>query len=125
MTATRSESQLSIDFERRVIHAPALRIVGMVRGSDPIESQGAAQKAVKHQTRLQQAILHLLATEGPATAKEIESRADMRSYGPSTVRRRFSELKELKLIRQVEVDGVGQRRDGCAVFDIAVPCETD
>lgn len=38
MTATRSESQISLDFERTVMAAPALRIVGMVRGNDPLES---------------------------------------------------------------------------------------
>ena len=119
MTAARSESQLSIDFERKVIAAPALRIVGMVRGSDPLESQGAAQTAREHQTAIQRTILTILASEGPQTAKELEGRIEFRSLGASSCRKRVSELRQAGLIKQVEIDGVGQRRDGCAIFDLA------
>ena len=119
MTATRSESQISLDFERTVIAAPALRLVGMVRGNDPLESQGAAAKARAHQSAIQRAILTILASEGAMTAKELECRIEFRSAGASSVRKRCSELRQANLIRQVTIDGVGQRRNGCAVMDIA------
>lgn len=106
-------------FEATVLATPTREVRGLVRGSDPIESQAAAVRAKAHQTRLQQAILHILASEGPQTAKEVECRAEMRAYGPSTVRRRFTELKEAGLIVQAEIEGRKQRREGCAVWEIA------
>ncbi len=118
MTAIKSESQLSIDFEQAVINTPTRLLRGSVRGSDPIESQGAAIRALEHQTWLQKELLHIIATEGPQTAKELESRASYRALGPSTVRKRLSELRHAGHIAQVEVDGEKQRREGCAVYEL-------
>lgn len=119
MSATKGAAQLDIDFERRVFAVPTHRIRGLVRGSDPLESQAGAVRALNHQTRLQQAILHIIATEGSQTAKEVEARVEMRGYGPSSVRKRFSELRAANRIVQVEIEGRKQRREGCAVWDLA------
>ena len=113
MTATRSESQISLDFERKVIHAPALRIVGMVRGSDPLESQAGAIKQLEGRSELQRKILWILAECGPLNAADVERRVEFRNLSPSTVRKRISELKQAGAIVQ------RGRKDGMAEWDIA------
>lgn len=125
VSATKTALQLDMSFEAKVFAVPTAKLRGLVRGSDPLESQAAAVGALAHQTRLQQAILGILACEGSQTAKEVEQRVEMRAYGASSCRKRFSELKAAGLIAQVVIDGWPQRREGCAVYDLApesMPC---
>lgn len=121
---TKPASQLDFEFVQRTINTPTRLLRGSVRGSDPIESQGAALRALDHQSWLQKELLHIIATEGPQTAKELESRARYRALGPSTVRKRLSELRHAGHIAQVEIDGEKQRREGCAVYDLAPKLST-
>lgn len=112
-------AQLAIDFERRVIDTPTREIRGMVRGADSLESQAAAVRVKEHQTWIQRTILHCLAVDGPATAKELEGRIEFRSCGPSSCRKRVSELRQAGLIRQLVIERRPQRREGCAVMELS------
>lgn len=108
----RGPQQIEIAFVAPVLETPTAEIRGMVRGDDSIESQRAAVNVKGHTTIIQAAILHAIATERPMNAREMETRKEFSGYGPSTVRKRMSELRLAG--RLVVVD----RRDGMAVLGI-------
>lgn len=98
-------------FAAPVLATPTRAIRGMVRGDASIESQRAAVDVLPKRTQLQEAILHVLATEGAMTRREIEAR--FHTSGVSTIQVRVSELKAQGRIVQVG------RREKMAVWDIA------
>ncbi len=113
VTAIKSESQLDIDFTAKVIAVPTRLLAGLVRGSDPIESQMGAVKQIEGRSALQRKILWILAECGPLNAADVERRVEFRNLSPSTVRKRISELKQAGEIVQ------RGRKDGMAEWDIA------
>ena len=105
-------------FSQPVLDTPTRSIVGMVRGNDPIECQAAAVR-VRHDCKwLRYRLMQILATQGPRTARDLESRAEFKAFGPSTVRKRISELRQAGKITQQG------REDGMAKWGIADNPET-
>jgi hypothetical protein len=100
-------------FAHTVIDTPTREIVGMVRGNDPIESQAAAVAVKPDCQWLRWRLLQILATQGIQTARDLESRAEFKAFGPSTVRKRISELRQAGKITQQG------REDGMAKWGIA------
>ena len=88
----KTAKQLDFEFTKKVLDTPTCLLRGSVRGSDPIESQGAAIRALEHPERgSRRSCCTSSRPKGPQTAKETESRASYRALGPSTVRKRLSE----------------------------------
>lgn len=110
---TKSARQLDLAFEQKVLDTPTRLLAGMVRGTDRLESQHAAVRQLEGRSALQQRLLHILATEGPLTDRELESRTEFRGYGPSSIRKRRSELFQAKLIVDCG------RRDKLTLWDLA------
>lgn len=101
-------------FEQEAFAVPTAKLRGMVRGSDPIESQVAAARVLRKVTATQQDILALLAVvDGPMTARELEQAPSFAHLGYSTVRKRICELKQMGRIVQ---DG---RKDGMGMWALA------
>ena len=84
--------QLSMAFERKVLETPVRLLVGLVRPSDPIESQRAAVDVLPHRTGLQSRILAALKLYGPMTDPELTALDTFEGCGESTVRTRRAEL---------------------------------
>lgn len=115
----KSGTQLDLAFVAKAFATPTRELRGMVRGTDKIESQAAAARAKAHTTAIQRTILSIIASEGALTAKELEGRIEFRGLGPSSVRKRVSELRQAgKLIQAVDSAGAPLRREGCAVMEI-------
>ena len=112
MSRPQTARQLDLAFAQKVLDTPTRLLAGMVRGSDRLESQYAAVRQLEGRTALQGRILLVLATEGPLTARELESRTEFRGYGFSTVRKRISELKQSGMVVQVG------RKDRMAQWDL-------
>ena len=74
-------------------------LTGMVRANNPETSLEAAQSVVRHRTALQVQILHMIQGH-PMTDEELERLPELRDYGPSTVRKRRSELYQEGLLRE-------------------------
>jgi len=110
----RNEQQMDLAFVDPVLATPTRLLRGLVRGSDPVESQAAAVRVLPKLTEIQRRILHLLATTpGGFTAKEMEGMNDFREYAANSVRKRTSELHQAGKIVQ------RGRREGCAVWIVA------
>lgn len=88
----RSATQIDLDCVAPVLATPVREILGMVRTTDPIESQRAAVDSLAHRTQLQQRILAILVAEGPQTDPQLALRNEFRGYGQSTLRSRRAEL---------------------------------
>lgn len=122
----RNAGQMDAAFVAPVLATPTGEIRGMVRGDDVIESQRAAADVKPHTTAIQRMILTIIASEGPHTAKQLESRTEFRGLAPSTVRKRVSELAKSTnpetgkpyLVQAHDPTGVPLREDGCAVWEI-------
>ena len=100
-------------FAQPVLDTPTRSIVGMVRGDDPIECQAAAVR-VRHDCKwIRWRILGILATEGPQTARALETRNEFRGFAENTIRRRITDLKQSHAVVQVG------REDGMAKWSIA------
>ncbi len=97
----RDLSQLSMAFDRSVLATPTRDLMGMVRGNSPIESQRAAVDVRPKLTAIQTQIVGLLTVYGPMTARELETHGAFDGLGPSTVRKRISELKQMGQVVQV------------------------
>lgn len=97
----RNADQIALDFVAPVIATPVREILGMVRTTDPIESQRAAVDSLAHRTDLQQRILRILATEGPQTDRQLAARNEFRGFGQSSVRSRRAELRDAGLVVKV------------------------
>lgn len=108
-----AEAKRDAEFVAPVLATPTRELQGMVRGEGSIESQRAAVDQLSGRAKLQARILEILASEGAQTDRELEERPEFADYGPSTVRKRRSELKQAG--RLVKIG----RRDGMAVWDVA------
>ena len=117
-TGVREALSLPDLFEQKVMATPTRLLRGMVRGTDPIESQASAVRIASDQKRLteiQTRIMHeLVSAPLGLTAKELEAMVWARGYGPSTVRKRCVELCQMGKIERTD-----DRREGCAVLRIA------
>lgn len=83
----------------------------MVRVPDHQTSIDAAKAILPCRTVLQQQIINALLVHGPMTDGELEGLRIFAAYGPSTVRKRRSELfHDGRIIR------TGDRRDGMNVW---------
>lgn len=100
-------------FDRETFATPTRKLRGMTRGHDALESQRAAADVLPKLTAIQTAVLNIIVSEGAKTARDLESRIEFRGLGPSTVRKRVSELKQLGKLVQVG------REDGMAKWDVA------
>lgn len=67
-------------------------LVGMVHRGDPHTSREAAEVIQKHQTELHAKVLEAFRMFGPMTDEQLEQLVEFRGYGPSTIRKRRSEL---------------------------------
>lgn len=103
-------------FAAIAVSQPTAAIRGMVHGTDPIESQVAACRALPGRTALQQRILATVAQHGPLTAVEIEKMPEYRDVGLYNVRRRCSDLRKAVPPQLVRVG----RRGTAALLDIAI-----
>lgn len=79
----------------------------MVRQGDHETSTAAAEKVVKFRNRLQESVLEAFRELGDMTDWTLENLDRFRTYGPSTIRKRRSELYQLGLLKAVGK----QRRD--------------
>ena len=113
MSRTKGAEQLDMAFERQVLETPTRLLRGLVRGADPLESQGGAVQQLEGRSELQRKILWILAECGPLNAADLERRVEFKYLSPSTVRKRISELKQAGAIVQVG------RKDGMATWDVA------
>lgn len=86
---------------------------GMVRNSNPETSVKAAVKVIAKQSKLHEAILSVLKSEGPLNDRELENRPEFWTYAPSTVRKRRTELYQAGL-----VESCGEK-DGLTVWRVA------
>lgn len=109
----RSEAQMDLDFVAPVLAAPTAEIRGMVRGEGSIESQRAAVDVKQDCAWIRWRLMQILVAEGPQTARALETRNEFRHFGPSTVRKRLTELKQAGQIAQVG------REDKMAVWSVA------
>jgi hypothetical protein len=80
---------------------PTATIAGMVRGSDSLTAQAAAVRVEPGLKALQSRIMEIIRADGPQTDRELEIRPEFSKYGPSTVRKRRSELSALRLLMPV------------------------
>lgn len=87
-------------------------LTGMVRHPDHDTSVAAAAKVFEFRSALQREIYDVLLT-GPATDGELEAMDRFAAYGPSTVRKRRSELFQAGLLRKT-----GARRGGMTIWEI-------
>lgn len=87
----------------------------MHRANDPQTSIDASETVARFKNDLQRDVYQALRTGGAMTDGELESLPQFAIYGPSTVRKRRSELKETGFV----VD-TGDRRDRMTVWRAVV-----
>ena len=85
---------------------PAPNLRGMVHGDDPYTSIEAALAVERRRTELHQRVLRAFSEHGPMTDGELEQLPEFAGYGPSTLRKRRSELSQ-----QHALVAVGERRN--------------
>ena len=85
-------------------HEPDLR--GMVHRDDPHTSVEAAVTIEVHRTELHERVLDAFVKYGPMTDAELEELPEFQHYGPSTIRKRRSEL-----FQQQQLVAIGERRN--------------
>jgi hypothetical protein len=85
----------------QAVSVPTATIAGMVRGSDSLTAQAAAVRVEPGLKALQSRIMEIIRADGPQTDRELEIRPEFSKYGPSTVRKRRSELSALRLLMPV------------------------
>lgn len=93
--------QLGMSFEQPVLETPVRLLLGLVRPSDPIESQRAAVDVLAHRTLVQAQILEVLSDKVPRTDPEIAACAIFANRGDSTVRSRRAELVAAGKVQRV------------------------
>ncbi len=72
-----------------------LSIKGMVHSDDPETSKIAAQKINECKSKLHVAVLNAFIEHGNMTDSQLENLPCFRQYGPSTIRKRRSELYQV------------------------------
>ena len=73
-----------------LLNRPDVR--GMTHRADPLTSRRAAERIAPKRTALHTRVLAAFATHGPMTDETLERLPDFAAYGPSTIRKRRSEL---------------------------------
>jgi len=67
-------------------------ITGMVHADDPYTSIAAATVIIQRRTELHEKVLQAFAAHGAMTDEQLETLPEFHDYGPSTIRKRRSEL---------------------------------
>lgn len=99
--------------EAAVAATPTRTLRGMVRGDDSVESQYAAVRQLPTRAQVSARLLAILDSEGPQTARELETRDEFGGFAPSSIRKRVSELYHAgELVK-------AGRRDGMAIWAVA------
>lgn len=99
--------------EAAVAAIPTRTLRGMVRGDDSVESQYAAVRQLPTRAQVSARLLAILDSEGPQTARELETRDEFAGFAPSSIRKRVSELYHAgELVK-------AGRRDGMAIWAVA------
>lgn len=88
-------------------------LAGMVHTADPHTSVDAATKMAHRRTALHARVLEAFDRHGPMTDDELERLPEFAGYGPSTIRKRRSELYQQQALR---VCGEGVNRRGCKML---------
>lgn len=73
---------------------------GMVHTDDPSTSYQAAEKLMPKLHALHECVLNAFEAEGPMTDEELEELPQFAAYGPSTIRKRRSELYQAGKVTQ-------------------------
>lgn len=107
----RDEDQIDL-LAAPVLATPTRLLRGMVRGEGSLTSQRGAVDVLGKRAWVKRAILMAIATEGPATDAELENRSEFAACGPSSVRKRRSELYQAGKLRDVGV------RDKLTLWDL-------
>ena len=94
--------------------APQFSTPDMHRREDMQTSIDAAERVARGRKPLQEAIHAILVSRGPMTAGDLERLECFSHFGPSTVRKRVSELKA-----EGRVEATDKRRDGMTVWAAA------
>lgn len=89
-------------------------VQGMVRDPDHGTSIAAAGKQVSGRKELQQKVAKAFMVYGPMTDGEIEKLPIFKDYGPSTVRKRRSELYQEGILLKTK-----ERRNSMSVWELA------
>lgn len=84
-------------------------IRGMVHRDDPQTSVEAARDINQCKTELHKQVLQAFTTHGPMNDHQLENLAEFRHYGPSTIRKRRSELYQAGRLRET---GTGRNPRG-------------
>jgi hypothetical protein len=106
--------QGALEFDAAAARAPAedddddpppdLR--GMTHHDDPYTSLDAAATIARHRTELHARVLQAFLEHGPMTDAELEQLPEFHGYGPSTLRKRRSELYHAH-----DLAAIGERRN--------------
>jgi hypothetical protein len=80
---------------------PDLFIDGMVHANDPYTSVEAAVAVTRRLTELHAQVLAAFKANGAMTDEDLEQLPQFRTYGPSTIRKRRSELWQQSLLGAV------------------------
>jgi hypothetical protein len=95
---------------------------GMTHHDDPYTSVEAAAKIERHRTELHARVLQAFLEHGPMTDAELEQLPEFHGYGPSTLRKRRSELYHAH-----DLAAIGERRNArnCKMLVWSVPPKTE
>lgn len=93
-------------------------VKGMVHAGDPSTSHEAAHGINQCKTKLHQRVLAAFQTFGAMTDGELEAIPEFASYGPSTLRKRRSELFQLGRLK-VKAKRRNGRGFNMVVWDLA------
>lgn len=96
------QSAAQQDNTRPVAHTSAVDIRGMVHSDDPSTSIEAAIDIARRRTELHARILEAFRAHGPMTDEELEQLDEFQNFGPSTIRKRRSELYQQKALAAVD-----------------------
>lgn len=84
-------------------------VKGMVHAGDPATSIEAAQKIIRVNTILHERVMEAFHELGPMTDEQLEKLPRFCAYGPSTIRKRRSELFKAG---RLKADGVAVNQRG-------------
>ena len=73
---------------------PPRDISGMVRREGPETSEEAAEVVAPHRRALQERVWRAFQAHGPMSDEQLENLPEFEGYGPSTVRKRRTELSQ-------------------------------
>lgn len=76
-------------------------IKGLVRVVDPDTSRLAAECLIPNLTKLQALVYETIKLHGPVTDEKLENCFDRNAFGPTTIRKRRTELYQAGVLRDV------------------------